>query len=532
MPLLRFMPSFLLLAGLVWSGRGALAANVTPHDLIALGENQDFLLARIEQTAGMPSSVHTTIYFRQFGEDDKWQALPVIPGRVVALASQGSQPAALLDDGTWLLLHADSAAFTAGPLPMPARMVALAGSSHAWWAVGAVPGGVATLVAATQPATQESIATTTIATGPEPVAATRPATHPATTQPAANQLVLFCLEGNDWTVRGELPEVVSVAPSVALGFVDDLPYLATADPGGTLRIRHLEQGQWIVDDTLTDLSQLAAFQWLSTSSTPRLWVEHQTGPDRVYTFGKKGTSSIALPVIADSDPKSRAVTVAFGRMRMIAAVKDKLIEQDFSPQNGQPEGKPFELSLPQTSSLVDFQRMQSVVVTVALILAMLGSLRQRSTAAAQAETLRKLVLAPYGRRLIAGLIDAAPVIIAIVGATIRFHNSKMPDQTQSLLFMVVYWCAGIFYVVYTTIIEVLLGRSLGKVLMGLRVVGLDGLAAKPMALVTRNVLRLIEVGLGFLPLVMILLFPLRQRAGDVGAGTLVVTDGQAEDAQE
>ena len=176
--------------------------------------------------------------------------------------------------------------------------------------------------------------------------------------------------------------------------------------------------------------------------------------------------------------------------------------------------------------------MQSIVVTIALVLAMLGSLRQRSNPNIQAENLKNLALAPYGKRLLAGLIDAAPIILAMIGAYLRFHTGKVPDQTQSVLFLIVYWCAGIFYVVYTTIIESLAGRSLGKVLMGLRVVGLDGQPAKPMALVTRNVLRLIEVGLVFLPLVMIPLFPLRQRAGDVGAGTLVVMDGPAKEPEE
>jgi uncharacterized RDD family membrane protein YckC len=88
-----------------------------------------------------------------------------------------------------------------------------------------------------------------------------------------------------------------------------------------------------------------------------------------------------------------------------------------------------------------------------------------------------------------------------------------------------YWCAGLFYVIYTTAVESLSGRTLGKLLLGLRVVGLDGKPASTGALVTRNMLRVIEVGLFFVPALMILVFPLRQRAGDVAAGTLVVTDG-------
>jgi uncharacterized RDD family membrane protein YckC len=82
------------------------------------------------------------------------------------------------------------------------------------------------------------------------------------------------------------------------------------------------------------------------------------------------------------------------------------------------------------------------------------------------------------------------------------------------------------------VIESTSGRSLGKLLMGLRVIGLDGQPARPGALVTRNVLRVIEVGLGFLPVLMVLLFPLRQRAGDVAAGTLVVTAESGAPSQD
>jgi uncharacterized RDD family membrane protein YckC len=99
----------------------------------------------------------------------------------------------------------------------------------------------------------------------------------------------------------------------------------------------------------------------------------------------------------------------------------------------------------------------------------------------------------------------------------------VPNQEQNLLALIIYWSGGIFYILYTTVIEAVAGRSLGKMLLGLRVIGLDGQPASAGALVTRNVLRLIEVGLFFFPLLLLPFLPLRQRAGDVAAGTLVVT---------
>jgi uncharacterized RDD family membrane protein YckC len=79
--------------------------------------------------------------------------------------------------------------------------------------------------------------------------------------------------------------------------------------------------------------------------------------------------------------------------------------------------------------------------------------------------------------------------------------------------------------VHTTTLEILLGRSVGKMLLGLRPATLEGTKPPPRALLTRNLLRIIDIVLVF-PLVMILFSPLRQRVGDLAAGTLVLRDGE------
>ena len=57
-------------------------------------------------------------------------------------------------------------------------------------------------------------------------------------------------------------------------------------------------------------------------------------------------------------------------------------------------------------------------------------------------------------------------------------------------------------------------------LVGTRVISLDGSRPSPAAIVTRNLLRPFDVILLFVPL----LSPLRQRVGDMAAGTIVVMD--------
>ena len=509
----RLLAIFFLLIGMVRIGW---AAELTPPQVLAHADSERFWVARIDPTPGSPKSFHTTIYYRLLGEDGKWQQLTQlpIPARAMGLASQNSVCAALLEDGQWMLMYRDGPPMNAGPLPEPARMVALAGGPNSWWAMGVVPGGVAAILS--HPATRNSTTTQSAQTSPS-VGAIAPAL------PLADRLVLFQLTGNEWKPRAELPDSLSEAPAVSLAFVDDVPYVADEDSSGVLHVRHIEKGRWSGDQTPPGLGQVAGFTMLSNSDVPRLWIEQPTGPDRVYALGNNSPGPIELATIPSSTPVTRYLSVAFGKFRMVAALKDSLSEQDFSLKTGAADGPQFPIATPQASPTAQLERLQSIIVIIALLIAISSSFRQRTANRATTVNLTEFALAPLGRRLVAGLIDAGPMILATVAAMVRFHVSPFStDENQRLLFMVIYYCAGIFYIVYTTVIESLSGRSLGKVLMGLRVIGFDGQPAKPGALVLRNLMRVIEVGLAFIPLLMIGAFPLRQRAGDVAAGTLVV----------
>ena len=192
------------------------AADLMPHNLQAHGDAQNFWIARVDPApAGRPGTAlaRTTIYARQLGEEAKWQPLTLspIPARVVTLASQNGLAAALLDDGSWMLLYPDSpqGPTNAKPLPQPARMIALAGGTSAWWAIGVVPGGIAGL-----PTSQPTSAPTQPASLVQ-ADVSQPATHPA-----ESKLVLFSFTGNDWKAVTELPEPAHGLPDVSLAIVN------------------------------------------------------------------------------------------------------------------------------------------------------------------------------------------------------------------------------------------------------------------------------------------------------------------------
>ena len=136
-------------------------------------------------------------------------------------------------------------------------------------------------------------------------------------------------------------------------------------------------------------------------------------------------------------------------------------------------------------------------------------------------------LAPPGMRLLAGTIDALPVLAAFVVQVNRFGTSRFGSEGDALSSWLFWGSLGV-YVAHTLVSEMLTGRTIGKAVCGLRVVSLDGSTATPGQLVIRNLLRVIDVGLYFLPLLLIPFSPLRQRAADAAAGTMVVAKAWRE----
>jgi len=164
-------------------------------------------------------------------------------------------------------------------------------------------------------------------------------------------------------------------------------------------------------------------------------------------------------------------------------------------------------------------------VLATLVAWMLGSLRQRPN---MAEALRKLDLlniAPLERRFIGGVIDLLPIIIgSIIGGVFEARSGQAvaghADFSSPEMISV---CVGIgIYFLHITLSELLTGRSLGKWMTGTKVVSLDGTAPKPSQLLARNALRLIDLIIVGIPLLSVLQSPLRQRVGDMMAGTIVV----------
>jgi uncharacterized RDD family membrane protein YckC len=249
----------------------------------------------------------------------------------------------------------------------------------------------------------------------------------------------------------------------------------------------------------------------------------------LWACGASGVGWLALrspdgaTVLRELDVPNRAehaVAHAIDAIRVLWVENEKIFEQPRAADSGTTRGEILSSALPAPSLLPAVSFWTQVTLYSALIFALAASMRRRREMQEVELDPAKLGLAPFSTRLLAGAIDAVPLVAASWYASSRYDNNQ--EAPGYLLSMAVGLAA---YLLITTLVETFAGRSLGKVLTGLYVVGLDGKPAGIGARLMRNLLRVID--LPIMPLALILFSPLRQRAGDLAAGTLVVR-GKAE----
>jgi len=517
---------FLFIQPAAWAASAPTSrpAPLSPNafSVLAHADDRQIWLGQVNQYSGIPGALNTAIYYRQIGQDQHWQLLTRVQARVIEMSSQGSTAGLLMEDGSWSLLYTDGTLVTAGPLPSPARMVALAGGRNTWWAVGEVVGGISGV-----PTTSRAGATTGPSTRKSAAAVPQPQSRPADVR-----LVLFKLNGNDWDAISELPGQLPEVSHLSLVLADDTPYLADLDRNGALQVRYLENNRWVTDLHLEDAEPVTTFALLNDQPPVRLWVDRPTGDDQVFTIGSKA-KPIGITSISGSAPGGRTMVMFAGKLRMFARAQEKLVEQDYAVETGKIELQEQPVPLPGPSPLLDLQSFQAIVVIASFVAIVFGWYRRQMEYGEAMPQPELSTLAPLGRRFLAGLIDASPVVLTVIFTAVRDANtSGMPAQQQELVLWLAYWAAGLFYILYTTLVESLAGRSLGKILLGLRVVGLDGKPATPTALIVRNVLRIFDVGCFFVPVMIVGMSSLRQRPGDAAAGTVVVRGEQGLPEEE
>ena len=118
-----------------------------------------------------------------------------------------------------------------------------------------------------------------------------------------------------------------------------------------------------------------------------------------------------------------------------------------------------------------------------------------------------------GLRIVAGIIDLIVMMVIMVPLSFIVGQSLGAQLVVSLI--------GI---VYFIVMEALKGATVGKMAMGLKVVKKDGSAISWQESVIRNLLRIVDALPAFyiVGIICIAVTDLKQRVGDMAAGTLVV----------
>src|SRR5205823_1069028 len=118
-------------------------------------------------------------------------------------------------------------------------------------------------------------------------------------------------------------------------------------------------------------------------------------------------------------------------------------------------------------------------LTAAVLFVLFGSVRRRSPE--EESKLAGLALAPSPLRLLAGLIDLLPIFVTVAALLARTGASDITELPLAPVLIAIS-----VYFAHTFIAELALGRSIGKMVAGLRVVGTNGQPARPGAIVLRN----------------------------------------------
>jgi uncharacterized RDD family membrane protein YckC len=499
------MPKLFAILILAITFATAASARALPRDLLAAASDEAVVLAHIQppdKTDPDATAEQTLILSRRLGKETHWRKLATLGQRVVSIAACGEDAKVLLDSGDWMTVWDDGQAF--GPPAPGVQFIALAADHEKLWAIGRPA------PAATQPTTE---------------AADLASTTNASTQPAWPRTpAVYRFDEQHWTrVMALPPEIDPTASTAAFSFaiIESQPVLATSNGGNGIRVWTAQgDGQddrWLPPHDLPPATPIISFDILADGLPPTIWL---TQGGAGFLANIAGDQPLSPDGAAATEPRSAAR--AAEAIRLFSASGDQLYEQAYST-DGTPMGKRAQLVIDLMGPESEIQNWLAPALTVIITMLLFGAARrgglpETPPAVAQAN----LSLAPLFPRFAAGAIDAIPVLLSILYVARQMSLAGTVDGIPTNDQMIPFYIGSGIYLLYTITTELIFGRTLGKWLFGLQIITLEGTRPSRPTLLLRNALRIIDLVLIWLPLAMVLFSPLRQRVGDLVAGTLVV----------
>jgi uncharacterized RDD family membrane protein YckC len=129
--------------------------------------------------------------------------------------------------------------------------------------------------------------------------------------------------------------------------------------------------------------------------------------------------------------------------------------------------------------------------------------------------------ASVGERIVARIIDIVLLVVYLIStATVLVYSQLLNDDITRYLSLLVIYLPAAFYSFLCEMFNH--GQSLGKYIMKIRVVQVDGSSPSMGSLLLRWVLILIDIYFNCIGLVFIICTKKHQRLGDLAAGTMVI----------
>ncbi len=205
---------------------------------------------------------------------------------------------------------------------------------------------------------------------------------------------------------------------------------------------------------------------------------------------------------------------------------------------GQTVLEPAELSVKMPSKMDEFVQYAMLGFVVILITVLMMAFWRRDSAWNRLDLPSDLIVADLPRRAGAAAIDLAPGLLGVMyyfdlNTTELLLRWPGNGIAQTAAQMVPGAIVIAIFVTHTTITEMILARTLGKVVTGLRTTTLAGDRPKTWQLLVRGLLKILDMLPGaWLLLMLPVIAPHRQRLGDLVGRTVVVCDAPPESDED
>lgn len=234
-----------------------------------------------------------------------------------------------------------------------------------------------------------------------------------------------------------------------------------------------------------------------------------------------------IGLIVSPPPTPDPATDTSGRPKPLALLAGLTLDGDPMFTNEQGQAQMMNISEKKPTAFQGNANLVVQIVAIVSALLVMALFYRRENQQQQLDLPEHLVLASFGRRFAAAMVDLTPGFllagllydVTISETVLKFWPGTGLEKAFAAMrpgFIVI----GVT-LLHTTICEFILARSLGKIVMSMYVADLNGKPAPPAPCLGRALSKAFEL---FAPLMIIvaIIGPNRQRLGDILAKTIVV----------